>query len=110
MEVSVDELLRAAIQQKRLIRVVYKGKLCVVEPHDYGVRNVSGYQVSGSSSGKLPNWRWVEVNSISDLDLLNRSNISYWTYGILYRNSHTASEWHKAIGEANPGARFYCSH
>jgi hypothetical protein len=74
---KVDELLRAAIEQKRLIQLIYKGKSRIVEPHDYGVHNGSvkllGYQVGGASSGPLPNWRWMEVNLISDVGMLNRS-------------------------------------
>jgi hypothetical protein len=65
------------IEQKRLIRFSYKDKPRIVEPHDYGVRKGSvkllSYQVGGSSSEPLPNWRWVEVSSISDLHLLNRT-------------------------------------
>jgi hypothetical protein len=74
---TIDELLRKAIEQKRLIRFTYKDKTRIVEPHDYGVHNGSvklfGYQVAGVSSERLPNWRWALVNSISDLDLLNRT-------------------------------------
>jgi hypothetical protein len=74
---KVDELLRLAIEQRRLVRLVYHDKSRIVEPHDYGIykgsRKLLGYQVGGSSSGKLPNWRWMEVDSISDLDLLNRT-------------------------------------
>ena len=74
---KIDELLRAAIQQKRLVELIYKEKTRILEPHDYGVHNGSvkllGYQVGGSSSGRLPNWRWMEVDSISDLHLLNRT-------------------------------------
>lgn len=76
-EPKIDELLRSAIQQKRLIQFTYKDKARIVEPHDYGVHNGSvkllGYQVGGLSSGKLPNWRWVEVTSISDVDVLDRT-------------------------------------
>jgi hypothetical protein len=32
-----------------------------------------GYQVGGSSSGSLPNWRWMEVNSVSDVHLLDNT-------------------------------------
>jgi hypothetical protein len=74
---NVDELLRAAIEQKRLVECMYLEKRRVVEPHDYGVHNGSikllGYQVGGFSSGRLPNWRWMEVNLISDLHLLSRT-------------------------------------
>jgi hypothetical protein len=74
---KVDELLRSAIEQRRLIQLVYKEKQRIVEPHDYGVHNGSvkllGYQVGGVSSGPLPDWRWMEVNLISDVVLLNRT-------------------------------------
>src|ERR1700756_1080587 len=71
----IDELLRKAFEQKRLIWFTYKDKPRIVEPHDYGIHKGSvklfGYQVAGVSSKPLPNWRWALVNSISDLDLLN---------------------------------------
>ena len=73
---NVDELLRAAIDQKRLIGLVYLNKPRVVEPHDYGIHRGSvklAYQVGGASSRPLPNWRWMEVNSISDVRLLDQT-------------------------------------
>jgi hypothetical protein len=60
---SVDELLRTAIGRKRLVRLVYKDKSRIIEPHDYGIHNGSvkllAFQVGGASRGRLPNWRWV---------------------------------------------------
>jgi hypothetical protein len=74
---KIDELLRDAIEKRRLIRLRYRNKERIVEPHDYGVHNGSvkllGYQVGGSSSGPLPNWRWMELNLISDVRLLNQT-------------------------------------
>ena len=74
---DVDALLRAAIKGKRLIRLIYKARQRIIEPHDYGVHNGSvkilTYQVGGTSSSKLPNWRWMEVDAISDIHLLNRT-------------------------------------
>ena len=74
---KLDRLLRTAIEHRRLIRLVYRNKSRIVEPHDYGVHNGSikllGYQVGGSSSGPLPNWRWMEVDQISDMQLLNQT-------------------------------------
>jgi hypothetical protein len=68
------ELLRTAIQEKRLIELVYNGKRRILEPHDYGIHKGSekllGYQVAGESSSKLPNWRWMEIERISDVRLL----------------------------------------
>jgi hypothetical protein len=55
---------------------VYKEGRRIVEPHDYGVRKGSvkllGYQLSGASSGPLPNWRWFEVDLITGIRLLDR--------------------------------------
>src|SRR5260370_33282360 len=74
---NTDELLRAAIEQKRLIELICREKPRIVEPHGYGVHNGSvkllGYQAGGFSRGPLPNWRWMKVNSISDLRRLNRT-------------------------------------
>src|SRR5579871_123448 len=74
---DIDELLRTAISQRRLIRLKYHGKERIVEPHDYGIHKGSAkllaYQVGGSSSGPLPNWRWFEIALISDLSLLDQT-------------------------------------
>jgi hypothetical protein len=73
---EIDALLRRAIAEKRLVELVYNEKRRIVEPHDYGVQNGSikllGYQLSGASSGALPNWRWFEVDLITDIRLLDR--------------------------------------
>lgn len=70
----LDQLLRNAIQRKRLIRFVYKNKERIVEPHDYGIHKgvvkLLAYQVCGASSGKLPGWRWFEVSGMSGADCL----------------------------------------
>jgi WYL domain-containing protein len=77
VEPNVNPLLWTAIEHKRLIRLRYKSRERIVEPHDYGIHNGSiklfGYQVGGSSSQKLPNWRWMEQDLISDVQLLNRT-------------------------------------
>ncbi|MEX2264166.1 MAG: hypothetical protein WD696_19590 [Bryobacteraceae bacterium] len=76
-ESNLDELLRTAIEHRRLIRLLYRNKDRIVEPHDYGVHNgtvkLLAYQVGGSSSGRLPNWRWMEAELISDIHLLNQT-------------------------------------
>jgi hypothetical protein len=74
---KVDDLLRTAITQKRLVELIYKEKTRILEPHDYGLHKgtvkLLGYQVGGSSTGPLPNWRWMEVNSISGIHLLDKT-------------------------------------
>ena len=76
-EPNVNPLIWAAIEQKRLLRFRYKNRERIVEPHDYGIHNglikLFGYQVGGSSSQKLPNWRWAEQDLISDIQLLDRT-------------------------------------
>lgn len=74
---SVDELLRSAITQNRLIQLSYYNKPRIVEPHDYGIHKgivkLLAYQVGGASSGPLPNWRWMQVELISDVRILDRT-------------------------------------
>jgi hypothetical protein len=76
-EPNVNPLIWAAIEQKRLLRFRYKNRERIVEPHDYGIHKgiikLFGYQVGGSSSQKLPNWRWAEQNLISDIELLDKT-------------------------------------
>jgi hypothetical protein len=76
-EPKINTLLWQAIEQRRLIRLVYKSSERIVEPHDYGIHNrivkLFAYQVGGSSSHKLPAWRWFEEDLISDIHLLNRT-------------------------------------
>ena len=76
-ELDINPLLWTAIEQRRLVRLFYKNRERIVEPHDYGIHKgvvkLFGYQVGGSSSEKLPNWRWMEEKLISDIHLLNRT-------------------------------------
>ena len=56
---------------------VNKNRERIVEPHDYGIHKglikLFGYQVGGSSSRKLPTWRWAEQELMSDIHILNRT-------------------------------------
>jgi hypothetical protein len=74
---SINPLIWTAIERKLLLRFRYKNRERIVEPHDYGIHRglmkLFGYQVAGSSSQKLPNWRWAEQDLISDLQLLDRT-------------------------------------
>jgi hypothetical protein len=74
---NINPVIWAAIEQKRLLRFHYKDRERIVEPHDYGIHKgvikLFGYQVAGSSSQKLPNWRWAEQNLITDIQMLDRT-------------------------------------
>ena len=73
---NINPVIWTAIEQKRLLRFHYKNRERIVEPHDYGIHKglikLFGYQVAGSSSQKLPNWRWTEKDPISDLHCWTR--------------------------------------
>jgi hypothetical protein len=74
---QTDEAIRRAIGGRRLIRFQFHGCLRVAEPHDFGVRNgavqLLVYQVGGESrSGKLPNWRWIAVDELTALEVLEQ--------------------------------------
>jgi len=74
----IDNLLRIAISQRRKIRFWYAGKERIAEPHDYGIQNgqlrLLAYQVGGqSSTGHLPNWRWLDVSRIKDMEILDQT-------------------------------------
>ena len=74
----IDNLLRLAIGQRRRIRFWYGGKERIAEPHDYGILRgktcLLTYQIGGqSSSGNLPNWRWIDVSGIRNLEVLEET-------------------------------------
>jgi hypothetical protein len=63
-----------AIKQRRMMRLIYHGKVRIIEPHDHGILNGSGqllaWQVAGSSSRPLPNWILMKVDEMLDLTTL----------------------------------------
>ena len=72
----VDQLLRGAIRNKRLIEFEYQQLKRMAEPHDYGIQNgikkVLVYQVSGGSkSGRLPDWRLIAIASMERVRVLD---------------------------------------
>ena len=75
-EPNIHPVILAAIEQRHLLRFRYKNRERILEPHDYGIQNgtikLFGFQVGGSSSQKLPNWRWAEQDLISELEMLDR--------------------------------------
>jgi len=74
---DLDQLLRTAIEQTRLLRLRYQNRDRIVEPHDYGVHKgvvkLLTRQVRGSSSRPLPGWRWMEIDQISNAEMLGET-------------------------------------
>jgi len=65
----LDERIRCAILQKRLLEVRYKSAVRLAEPHDYGVidgtERLLIFQLRGPGSGKgAVGWRLLDVIKI----------------------------------------------
>lgn len=60
-----------------MLRLRYKGKERIVEPHDYGeqkgVVKLLTFQIGGSSSGNIPGWRLLDVAQIIQAEMVERS-------------------------------------
>jgi hypothetical protein len=76
---TVDEQIRFAIANKRLIELTYQGKRRVAEPHDYGVRKrvtrLLVYQLRVLSPGERSptGWRRLDVSQITDCRVLEET-------------------------------------
>ena len=70
-------LIWTAIEQTRMIGLMYHDKERIVEPHDHGVLKGSvqllGYQTGGASSRRLPNWLLMKTDEIVNLELLDQT-------------------------------------
>ena len=69
MDDSLDERIRRAIAQKRLLEIRYKRAVRLAEPHDYGVidgtERLLVFQLRGPDSGKgAGGWRLLDVVKI----------------------------------------------
>src|SRR5438046_7740848 len=75
MLLQPNPLLWRAIEDRRMIRLLYHRRNRILEPHDHGTLNGSvqllAYQVGGSSSRPLPNWILMKANEITELELLD---------------------------------------
>ena len=78
MSGEVDGMILQAISERRLLQLTLNGLVRIVEPHDYGLRKgealLLAYQIGGqSASGGLPEWRWLKVEKMCDVSLLDAS-------------------------------------
>jgi hypothetical protein len=70
-------LIVQAIEETRMIRLMYHAKERILEPHDHGILNGSvqllGWQTAGSSSRLIPNWLLMKTDEICELTLLDET-------------------------------------
>ena len=70
-------LIWTAIEQTRMIRLIYHRKIRILEPHDHGILNGSvqllGYQIAGKSSRRLPNWLLMKTDDVIDLEIMDQT-------------------------------------
>jgi hypothetical protein len=70
-------LICTAIEETRVIRLIYHEKIRILEPHDHGILNGSvqllGYQIAGSNTRPLPNWLLMKADEITALTLLEQT-------------------------------------
>jgi hypothetical protein len=74
----MDELIRQAIAERRIVAYRYNGQRRYGEPHLYGVMDgqpkLLVYQTGGTSfSGPYPNWRRLDLAGISRFTITGRS-------------------------------------
>jgi hypothetical protein len=78
---SLDERIRCAIAEKRLLEIRYKRAIRLAEPHDYGVidgtERLLIFQLHGPDSGKgAVGWRLLDVVKIERRREISRSTRS----------------------------------
>ena len=74
----MEELIKRAIREKKLIHFDYHGFNRIAEPHVYGITNgirqFLGYQVAGGSSrGGIPDWRRFDLHEIRTLQVFEET-------------------------------------
>lgn len=74
MHQTLDQQLRVAIGERRLIQLRYSGRRRVAEPHDYGLKNgtvqLLVFQLLEEGGRPASGWRLLTVAKISDCKVL----------------------------------------
>lgn len=71
---EVENIIKEAIENQKVIHFDYNGYSRRVEPHHYGLLNqfkqLHGYQIgNGSKSGKVPQWRNFRLERIRNISI-----------------------------------------
>jgi hypothetical protein len=94
-------IIRNAIANKELIEFTYQGYPRLAEPHVYGIKNgkrhILVYQIGGlTSSGKIPDWRLVNLDEISGLRVIKEQKFA----GPREKHAANYEEWDTVIASA----------
>ena len=100
-EDTMEQIIRNAINEKHLVEFMYQGLQRIAEVHVYGVkdgiRQMLVYQVRGQSrSGRLPDWRRVNLREVINLRLIDEN-----FPGRRPNPSRNHSEWDQIIALVN---------
>ena len=74
-KLAVNEVIREAIQRRRVVKLFYGGGHRLVEPHCYGLSRdgkelLRAYQISGySQSGQTQGWKLFRMDRASDISI-----------------------------------------
>lgn len=94
-------IIRNAIANKELIEFTYQGYPRLAEPHVYGIKNgkrhILVYQIGGlTSSGKIPDWRLVNLDEISGLRVIKEQKFA----GPREKRAANYEDWDTVIASA----------
>jgi hypothetical protein len=75
---TIDELIRQAIEERRIVAYRYDGQRRFGEPHIYGKSNgqpaLLVFQTGGTFvSGPYPNWRRMDLSRLSRFTITSRT-------------------------------------
>ena len=94
---SIDEQIRRAISEKRLIEVRYKARARIAEPHDYGRQHdldrllIYQLMADNPAAGHETGWRLLDVRKIESLTVLDavfmgsrQARQQHYTWDVVY--------------------------
>jgi hypothetical protein len=71
----MDDIIRFAIQNQKLVSFIYEKYFRIVEPHSYGKTTkentcLRAYQVDGESSNGIMGWKLFDLSKANNIELL----------------------------------------
>ena len=97
---ALDESIRRAIGEKRLLEIRYKRSIRLAEPHDYGIiagtRRLLIFQLQGPDSGKgAVGWRLLDIVKIESCIVTDRTFAG--SRGHSHQQHHQWETWYARV-------------